>query len=388
MIARAAPVAAALLLAAPVVAQDHAGHAMPGMAMPAAPAPAPAAKAPSRPPPPRTAHGGAAKPAPIDHGAMDHGTMDHGSGGHDAAAIDHQGHAMTQPMPDGGQSGHAGHQIASPPEAAGHTGHAGHMPPPAAATAREGTDLAPGDAPAPAAPAGHWADRYWDPAAMARARDTMMREGGAQTFAQIMVNRAEIRVRDGRDGYRWEGEGWFGGDINRLVVKTEGEGTRGERLEAGEVQALYSRAVGPYFNLQAGVRHDVRPTPDRTFAAIGVQGLAPYWFEVEATAFLSTRGDLIARTSATYDQRLTQRLILQPRAEIELAAQDMRARGIGSGVSEAELGLRLRYEISRQFAPYVGVAWERRLGRTARFARAAGDDPGGAALTLGVRAWF
>jgi copper resistance protein B len=384
MIARAAPVAA-LLLAAPVAAQDHAGHAMPGMAMPAAPAPA--AKAPSRPPAPRTAHGGAAKPAPIDHGTMDHGTMDHGSGGHDAAAIDHQGHAMTQPMPDGGQSGHAGHQMASPPEAPSHTGHAGHVPPPAA-TAPEGTDLAPGDAPAPRAPTAHWADRYWDPAAMARARDTMMREGGAQTFAQIMVNRAEIRVRDGRDGYRWEGEGWFGGDINRLVIKTEGEGTRGERLEAGEVQALYSRAVGPYFNLQAGVRHDVRPTPDRTFAAIGMQGLAPYWFEVEATAFLSTRGDLIGRASATYDQRLTQRLILQPRAEIELAAQDTRARGIGSGVSEAELGLRLRYEISRQFAPYVGVAWERRLGRTARFARAAGDDPGGAALTLGVRAWF
>jgi copper resistance protein B len=235
----------------------------------------------------------------------------------------------------------------------------------------------------------HEADRYWDAAEMARGRDIMMRhDGGARNFAQVMIDIAEVQVRDDRDGYRWEGEGWFGGDIDRFVVKSEGEGALGAGLDSAEVQALYSRAIGPYFNLQAGVRHDIRPTPDRTYVTLGVEGLAPYWFEIDAAAFLSTRGDLLGRIEGYYDQRITQRLILQPRAEFNLSAQDVAPIGLGSGLTSAEFGLRLRYEVRREFAPYIGVGWERTFGDTARFARAGGDRTGGFALVAGIRGWF
>ncbi|MFD1036039.1 copper resistance protein B [Sphingomonas hankookensis] len=281
---------------------------------------------------------------------------------------------------------------ATPAWAQDHAGHGqmdhsktdhGTPPPPPADPAVSGTDLPPGDAPAPPVPMPHAADGIWGADAMANSRKVMMAdEGGGQRFAQVLLDRLEWR--DG--GYRWEGEGWFGGDLHRLVVKSEGEGK--DRFESAEVQALYSHAVGPYFNLQAGVRHDSRPTPKRSYAVVGVEGLAPYWFEVEAHGFLSTRGELTGRVEGYYDQRITQRLIAQPRAELNLSAQDVRDTGLGSGLTSAELGLRLRYEIAREFAPYVGVAWERRFGDTRRFARARGADAGGVELVAGIRAWF
>ena len=250
-----------------------------------------------------------------------------------------------------------------------------------------GTDLPAGDGPAPAAPTVTHADRIYGDA-MTSVRAQMYREHGGGTFSQVMVDMAEVRIRDGRDGYHWDGEGWFGGDRDRLVIKSEGEGAFGRKIEDAEVQALYSRAIGPYFNLQAGVRHDIVPNPSRTYLAAGVEGLAPYWFEVEATAFLSDNGDLSARLSGYYDQRITQRLILQPRAEVNVAASGDRARGVGGGVSDFDLGLRLRYEIAREFAPYVGVVWDRKLGDTARYARAVGDDASSVSLVAGIRAWF
>ena len=203
-----------------------------------------------------------------------------------------------------------------------------------------------------------------------------------------MFNLAEVQVRNGRDGYRWDGEAWFGGDINRLTVKSEGEGAFREGVEGAEVQALYSRAIGPYFNLQAGVRHDFKPSPTRTYATLGFEGLAPYWFEIEGAAFVSDKGDVLGRLEGYYDQRVTQRLVLQPRVELNLSAQDMRAERIGSGLTDAEVGLRLRYEIRREFAPYVGVSWERKFGDTARFARADGEGTGGFAFVSGIRVWF
>lgn len=246
-----------------------------------------------------------------------------------------------------------------------------------------GTDQSPGSAPPPPVPMPHYADRVWGGDVMARSRDAMMaEEGGGQRFAQLLLDRVEWK--DG--GYAWEGEGWIGGDIHRLVVKSEGEG--GDRVEAAEVQALYSRAIDPYFNLQAGIRQDIRPTPARTYLTVGVEGLAPYWFELNAAAFLSTGGELLGRIEGYYDQRITQRLILQPRAELNLSAQDIRETGTGSGLTNAEMGLRLRYEIAREFAPYVGVNWERRFGDTRRFGRAAGEDSGGIGLVAGIRAWF
>ncbi|HET9509815.1 MAG TPA: copper resistance protein B, partial [Sphingomonas sp.] len=252
----------------------------------------------------------------------------------------------------------------------------------------QGTALPAGNAAPPAPPAATYADRVWGAAAMASSRTRLRREHGGMQFSQIMLNLAEIDLRRGRDGYRWDGEAWFGGDIDRLTIKSEGEGTFGDRVEGGEVQLLYSRAIDPYFNVQAGVRQGIGSGVQRTDAVLGIEGLAPYWFDIEGALFLSDRGDLRARAEGTYDQRITQRLILQPRIEVNWSAQDMRAERIGAGVTDAEAGLRLRYEIAREFAPYVGVAWERRFGRTARYARADGEGTGGVGFIVGVRAWF
>ena len=245
-----------------------------------------------------------------------------------------------------------------------------------------------GSTPAPAPPTDHAADAVFGADQMAASRKMLRHENGGMAAYSFVSNLAEYRVQKGADGYRWDSEGWFGDDINRLVVKTEGEGTVRRGVESGEVQALYSRAIGPWFDLQAGIRHDFEPGPARTFATIGFEGIAPYWFEVSGALFLSAKGDLLGRLEGYYDQRITQKLILQPRVELNFAAQDVPANGVGSGLSDAELGLRLRYEIKREFAPYVGVSWESKLGDTARFARIAGDRVKSTSLVFGIRAWF
>jgi copper resistance protein B len=243
-----------------------------------------------------------------------------------------------------------------------------------------------GAEPPPPPPTDHAADAVFDPTAMARARDQLATEHGGGTASKVMLNLGEVRVLDGETGYRWDGEAWIGGDLNRFVLKTEGEGVDGD-LEAAEAQALYSRAIGPYFDLQAGLRQDFEPRP-RTYLTVGFEGLAPYWFETEGALFLSNKGDLSARLEGTYDLRLTQRWILQPRAEVNLAAQDVPELGVGSGLSDLELGLRLRYEVRREFAPYVGLSFERKFGRTADFARARGEDVEETSVVFGIRAWF
>jgi copper resistance protein B len=254
--------------------------------------------------------------------------------------------------------------------------------------AATGTALPAGNAPAPHPFTANYADRVFPAAIMDRSRSATMRESGGQNFYQVLFNLAEYQFRDGKDGYRWDGQAWFGGDVNRLIVKTEGEGTFREGVDAAEVQALYSRAVGPYFNLQGGVRHDLQPTPTRTYATVGIEGLAPYMFETEAAVFLSTKGELLGRLAGWYDERITQRLILQPRVELNLSAQNVRETRIGAGLSNAELGLRLRYEIAREFAPYVGVSYDIKTGRTADYARADGKDTKTASLVAGIRVWF
>jgi copper resistance protein B len=223
---------------------------------------------------------------------------------------------------------------------------------------------------------------------MADAQRALRREHGGGTFRQLLFNLAEYQARKGRDGYRWDGEAWLGGDVDRFVVKSEGSGSFGGDIESAEVQALYSRALDPYWNFQAGVRQDLGPGPRRTYAAIGVEGVAPYWLDLEATLFLSNKGDLIGRIEANYDQRITQDLVLQPRAELNLAAQDVPENAIGAGLSDIELGLRLRYEDAREFAPYVGVSWERKLGATADYARARGERSEGMSFVAGIRTWF
>lgn len=245
-----------------------------------------------------------------------------------------------------------------------------------------------GSDPAPAPPTDHPSDAFFDPTTMQAARDQLRREHGGALISRVMLNLGEYQSRNGEDGYRWEGEARFGGDIHRLVLRTEGEGGVDTGVEAAELQALYSRAVTPYFDLQVGIRQDFEPTPQRTYATVGFEGLAPYWFDVQGALFLSDRGDVLGRAEGSYDVRLTQRFILQPRAELNLAAQDVPEIGIGSGVTNLELGLRLRYEVRRNFAPYVGISYDEKFGGTADFARTAGEDPSRTSLVFGLRAWF
>jgi copper resistance protein B len=233
----------------------------------------------------------------------------------------------------------------------------------------------------------HAADAVYG-SAMERGRNILREEHGGLPAYKVFIDRAETRVRDGRDGYELDAQAWYGGDIDKLWLKSEVEGSWGEKLEHAEVQALWSHAIDPWFDLQAGVRYDPQPGPNRSHLVLGIQGLAPYWWEVEGAVFLSNKGDVTARAEAEYDLRITQKLILQPRAEVDLSLQDVPELAIGSGLTNASLGLRLRYQISPLVAPYIGVEYERAFGDTRRFLRAEGEDPGGFNLLAGVRFWF
>lgn len=251
-----------------------------------------------------------------------------------------------------------------------------------------GTDLEPGDAPAPAPPSDWYADRIFPREEMAKSREEMMKESGGSTFRYLSFDLAEFVVHENKNSYRWDGEAWFGGDINRFVFKYEGEGEFGGALDDLELFGLYSRAISPYWNLQAGVRYDVKPDPSRTYAVIGVEGLAPYWFEITAAAFVSNKGEVRGRVEGYYDQRITQKLIFQPRFEANLSAQTIRELGVGAGLSNLELGARLRYEIKKEFAPYIGFEWIRQFGESARFTRANGGQVSDPHFVMGVRVWF
>jgi copper resistance protein B len=239
----------------------------------------------------------------------------------------------------------------------------------------------------PPPPADHAADHFFSSAAMADARAQLQREHGGQQLNKIMMNLAEYQVRNGKDGYRWEGQAWYGGDINRFVLKSEGEGTRGEGVDSAELQALYSRAIGVYTDVQAGIRQDFEPR-NRSYATIGFETMSPYWFDLQAAAFLSTKGELLARFEGTNDLLLTNRLILQPRAELNFSAQNTLATQTGSGLSNAELGLRLRYEITREFAPYIGVSWDQKFGKTADYSHALGKEVTATSFVFGIRTFF
>ena len=244
-----------------------------------------------------------------------------------------------------------------------------------------------GNAPPPAIILDSAVDQFYGAGPMSRARDVLADEHGGALISKVMANIFEYAAVDDDSGYRWDLEGWYGGDIHRFVVKTEGEGVRSDGAEHAEAQALYSRAVGQYTDVQAGIRYDFEPD-GRAYATVAVESLFPYWFEAEAALFLSDRGDVFGRLEGSYDLRLTQRLILQPRIELELAAQNVAESEIGSGISSAEAGLRLRYDIRREFAPYIGVNFDKSFGRTADFARAAGEDSEETSFILGLRAWF
>lgn len=191
-----------------------------------------------------------------------------------------------------------------------------------------------------------------------------------------------------RDGGRVNVDttGWIGRDRDRLWFRAEGDGENGAIGEAS-AHVLYGRQFSRWWDVVAGIRQDARPGPAQTWAAIGVQGLAPYWFEVEATAYVSTSGQVQARFEADYDLRLTNRWILQPLALVELSATSDTERHVEAGLQTTDAGFRLRYLVRREFAPYVGVTWLRRYGDSATHARLNGESTG-ARLIAGVRMWF
>jgi copper resistance protein B len=191
---------------------------------------------------------------------------------------------------------------------------------------------------------------------------------------------------DDREVAGWDAEGWIGGDRNKLWLKSEGEAEDGDVASAW-LEALYSRKVATFWDLQAGVRHDVEPE-GASYLAAGVQGLAPYQFETEAFAYLSDEGVLSARITQSLDLRLTQRLILEPEVALELQGDDAAERGLGAGFSRAEASAQLRYEITRKVAPYLAVAYDRRLGETATIARGAGEAAETTSVRAGLRVWF
>jgi copper resistance protein B len=209
---------------------------------------------------------------------------------------------------------------------------------------------------------------------------------GLSTF--IEADQLEYRVRHGDDAYSWEAQGWVGGDYDRVWFKTRGDGIMDGAVERAETQLLYSRTVTAFWDVQLGARYDRDPDPARGYAVVGIQGLAPYFFEIDAAAFVSQEGDVSARLEAEYELLVTQRLIAKSIADLNVSAQDVEDLGIGSGVSEIELGLRFRYEIAREVAPYLGVSWETRVGPTADVARRDGQDVDDVALVAGLRVWF
>lgn len=232
------------------------------------------------------------------------------------------------------------------------------------------------------------ADKYWGAEQMKKSREAVQKKNGAAPNYWIMGDRLEWQGTGGDGSFLWDAQGWYGGDINKLWIKTEGEYALGDsEIEDAEVQALWSRAISPFWDVQAGVRYDLKPK-GRTHAVVGVQGLAPYWFEVDAAAFLSTDGDLSASVEAEYELRFSQHVTLQPRLELGFSATDIPELNIGSGITNVDAGLRLGYEIRREFAPYIGVEWQKKFGDTADFIRASGGDPDDVVAVIGLRTWY
>jgi copper resistance protein B len=216
---------------------------------------------------------------------------------------------------------------------------------------------------------------------------SMMQMDDTHRFGKVMLDQLEWRDAQEGAAAAWDAEGWYGGDYDKLWIKTEGERVNGLTLDAS-ADLLLDHVIARWWDAQAGLRQDFGKGPARTWLALGLQGLAPYWLDVEATFYASDEGRTAARLKADYDLLLTQRLILQPYGEVNLYGKSDPERQIGSGVSDLQLTLRLRYEVRRELAPYIGVGWFKRFGRTAELARAAGEGSDAAQLVAGVRIWF
>lgn len=208
-------------------------------------------------------------------------------------------------------------------------------------------------------------------------------------LVMVMVNRLEIGEDIGEHDtpLAWEADCWLGRDLDKLWIKSEGE-YADSRVEETELHVLYSRAVSPYWDVQAGWRGDLRPEPERNWFALGMHGLAPYFFEVDAALFLGESGRTGLRLGLEYELLLTRKLILAPEVELNLYGDNDPATSTGSGLSELAAGLRLRYEIRREFAPYIGVTWWRKYGDSADYARQEDEPAEDRRWVIGIRAWY
>lgn len=209
----------------------------------------------------------------------------------------------------------------------------------------------------------------------------------APTWQVLFDKFGASRNRDGQNALEWDGRFWFGTATDRLLVKSEGERESGGGSD-GKVEAFWSHAISPFWDLQLGARRDIGAGPKRNWAAVGVEGLLPYNIELTATAYAGPSGRSALALKAEYDLLLTQRLIFTPELQASVYGKNDPQRGIGSGLSQGSLSLRLRYEVTREFAPYVGVSFERKFGQTASYASDAGESRSQAAVIAGVRFWF
>ncbi len=208
-----------------------------------------------------------------------------------------------------------------------------------------------------------------------------------------LIEKAEFRTGDAPDAAVFDAQGWIGGDYQRFWWKAEAEQeTKGAKSGELEVQALYSRLFSPFWDFQTGVRVDRQysgNTRDTTgYFVVGLEGLAPYWFELEPTLFVSEKGKASFSFTGSYEQLITQRLVIEPRIDLNAAFQDDTKRHLAAGFNDVEVGVRLRYDINRQFSPYVGVTWRRLLGGTAKLARGSGEDVSATSVVFGLRTWF
>lgn len=316
----------------------------------------------------------------MDHSGhtMDSDEMDHSGHTIDSEEMDHSGHNMdsgetdnSEHMMDSEEMDHSGHTMDS--DEMDHSEHAGH------ATATAETAPAAGD------------DGLRDPHAYAEGEDFgplgQIHLADQHNFGAVLVHRLEAVKTDDNSWFAFEGQGWYGRTYDRANLKLEGEVDDGKFHEL-RTELLWSHAVAPFWDSQLGVRFDSGEDPDRTWAAIGIQGLAPYWFHVDATFYVGEHGDTAGRIAAEYDLLFTQRLILQPKIEANLYGQNDEVRETGSGLSHLSVGLRLRYEFTRQFAPYVGVEWGGQYGGTADYAREANSPTNETSWVVGVHMWF
>lgn len=203
----------------------------------------------------------------------------------------------------------------------------------------------------------------------------------------VLFDQLEWQSAGRGSGMNLDTKGWVGWDRDRFWFRVEGDADDG-RIGEAEAHLFYGRQFSRWWDIVGGIRQDFRPGPSRTWAAIGVQGLAPYWFEVELTGYVGAEGRTHVRGEVEYELLLTNRLVLQPLVEVEVFGKSDPERGIGAGLSTTNAGFRLRYEFRREFAPYVGVSWNNKFGGTADFAEAAGEDAGGARFVAGLRLWF